>query len=69
MIKRLFFLFALIPACLSAIAQDMSNTNLGVIRIDKKQAELFNGLAVAKEDGDLAFDMVKQMAAAKLSPR
>lgn len=26
-------------------------------------------LAVAKEDGDLAFDMVKQMAAAKLSPR
>lgn len=26
-------------------------------------------LAVAKEDGDLAFDMVKQMANAKLSPR
>lgn len=26
-------------------------------------------LAVAKEDGDLAFDMVKQMAEAKLSPR
>lgn len=26
-------------------------------------------LAVAKEDGDLAFDMVKQMAKAKLSPR
>ena len=26
-------------------------------------------LAVAKEDGDLAFDMVKQMAAAKLAPR
>lgn len=26
-------------------------------------------LAVAKEDGDLAFDMVKQMAMAKLSPR
>jgi len=26
-------------------------------------------LAVAKEDGDHAFDMVKQMPAAKLSPR
>lgn len=26
-------------------------------------------LAVAKEDGDLAFDMVKQMAAANLAPR
>lgn len=26
-------------------------------------------LAVAKEDGDLAFDMVKQMAEAKLTPR
>lgn len=26
-------------------------------------------LAVAKDDGDLAFDMVKQMAKAKLSPR
>lgn len=26
-------------------------------------------LAVAKEDGDLAFDMVKQMAEANLTPR
>ncbi len=50
MSRILLLLMAVVPACFTGTAQELTNSDLLVYRTNKKPAELFNELSAAKED-------------------